>query len=60
MLISRAFAGHGVVDTGSAGGGNALLIILGVAILLGLVYMGRKRWRRRKAERDASGESQDT
>jgi hypothetical protein len=49
MLVSRAFAGHGVVDTGSAGGGNTLLVILGVGILFGLVYMGRKRWRRRKA-----------
>lgn len=60
MLISRALAGHGVVDTGSSGGGNALLIILGVGLVFGLVYMGRKRWRGRKARRDDNDESRDT
>jgi hypothetical protein len=40
MLISRALAGHGVVSTGSSGGGNALLIILAVFIVLGLVIHG--------------------
>ncbi len=53
-MFSRALAGHGVVDTGSSGGGNAVLIILGVAIIVGLVTMGRKRWQRRAARRDAS------
>ncbi len=52
MLISRALAGHGVADTGSSGGGNALLIILEVVILLGLVHMGRKKLRAHLARRD--------
>jgi len=51
-MFSRALAGHGVVDTGSAGGGNAVLIILGVGIVIGLVHMGRKRWKRRTAKHD--------
>lgn len=51
-MFSRALAGHGVVDTGSSGGGNAVLIILGVGIVIGLFYMGRKRWQRRAAKRD--------
>lgn len=52
MLISRALAGHGIVDTGSDGGGNAVLIILGVAILFLVFYMGRKKWRKHRAEQD--------
>ena len=48
MLISHALAGHGVVSTGSSGGGNALLIILAVAVVLGLLYIGLKKWRGRK------------
>ena len=60
MLVSRALAGHGVVDTGSSGGGNALLIILGVGILFILLYLGRKRWRGRNARRDDNEESRDT
>ena len=59
MLVSRAF-GHGTIASESSGGGNALLIILGVGILFRLVYMGRKRWRRRKAVRDDDGATQDT
>jgi hypothetical protein len=54
MWISEAFAAHGVVGTGSSGGGNALLIILGVAILLGAVYVLQKRLRKRLAERKES------
>ena len=52
MLISHALAGHGVVGTGSSGGGNALLIILAIAVVLGLFFMGRKKWRGRKQGRD--------
>jgi len=55
MLISHALAGHGVTDTGSAGGGNALLIILAVAVVLGFLYVGQKKWRRRKRGPDRSG-----
>ncbi|MDX1483649.1 MAG: hypothetical protein R3229_04130 [Alphaproteobacteria bacterium] len=52
MLFSRALAAHGVVDTGSSGGANALLIILGIAIVLGAVYVLQKRLRNRRAGRD--------
>ena len=55
MLVSQAWAGHGVVDTGSSGGGNTLLVILGVGILFVLFHTARKRWRRRKTS-GASGE----
>ncbi len=58
MLISGAL-GHGVVDTASSGGGNALLIILAVGIVLSLVYMGQKRWRRRKLMADGDDGSPD-
>jgi len=53
-MFSRALAGHGVVDTGSSGGGDAVLIILGVGIVIGLFFMDRKRWQRRAAQRDGS------
>ena len=46
-MISEAFAGHGVVSTGSSGGGDALLIILGVAVAAGFLYALQKRLRRR-------------
>ena len=58
MLISSALAGHGVVSTGSSGGGNALLIILAVFIVLGLVYVGHTKWRKRMLGRDGNDESQ--
>jgi hypothetical protein len=59
MLISRALAGHGVTDTGSSGGGDALLIILGVGITFAIVYTFFKRWRKRKAMRDGDGEPEE-
>lgn len=59
MLISPALAGHGVVGTGSSGGGDALLIILAVAIVAGLLYRGQKKWRRRMLMRDGEDESRD-
>jgi hypothetical protein len=55
MLISPALAAHGEADTGSSGGGAALLIILGVVITLALVYLAQKRWRSRMRGRDHSG-----
>lgn len=55
MLISPALAAHGVVGTGGSGGGNAPLIILAVAFVFVLVYVGWKKWRRRKLRRDGSG-----
>lgn len=56
MFISRALAAHGVVSTGSSGGGTALLIILGAAILFGVVYMLQKKLRKRMGERRESNE----
>ncbi len=37
MYIARALEGHGEI----------VLIILAIAIVLGLVYVGQKKWRRR-------------
>jgi hypothetical protein len=54
MLISPASAAHGVVGTGGSGG-TALLIIIGVAMVFLLVYVGQKKWRRRMLRRDGSG-----
>ncbi len=54
MLISRALA-HGSGGTGSSGGGNALLIILAIAVVLGLLYTGQKRWRARRQRPDGGG-----
>ena len=51
MLISHALA-HGGIDSGSHGGANALLIILGIAILLGLAYVLQKKLRKWMAERE--------
>ena len=42
MLISPAFAGHFMADDGNTGGGDTLLIILGVGLVLGLLYVGQK------------------
>ncbi len=42
MLISPAFAGHFMADDGNTGGGNTLLVILGVGLVLGLLYVGQK------------------
>lgn len=58
MLISRALAAHGVVGTGGSGG-DALLIILGIVIALGVGYWGLKKWRRRSLEPDDDDESPD-
>lgn len=48
FVISSAWARNSVVDTGSSGGGNALLIILVSFILLGFGYAMYKKWRRGK------------
>ncbi len=52
MLISPALA-HGI-----GGGGTAVgpLILLAVAVVFGLVYVGRKKWRARKPRRGGGGE----
>jgi hypothetical protein len=52
MLISPAFA-HG-----TGGGGTAVgpLILLAIAIVFVLVYVGQKKWRGRKAMRQGSAE----
>ncbi len=51
MTISPALA-HGALETGSTGGGRALLIIIAVAVAVVLVRAGWNRWRRRKPEPD--------
>jgi len=52
MIISRAFAAHGITDTGSSGGGNALLIILAVAITFVIGYVAFKKLQNRKQNRE--------
>jgi LPXTG-motif cell wall-anchored protein len=59
MLISPAFAGHFMADDGNTGGGDTLLIILGVGLVLGLLYVGQKKWRRRLLVRQGESESQE-
>ncbi len=59
MLISPAFAGHFMADDGNTGGGDTLLIILGVGLVLGLLYVGQKKWRRRLLVRLGESESQE-
>jgi hypothetical protein len=56
-VISSAWARNSVVDTGSPGGGHALLIILGSFILLGFGYSLYKRWRRRTESDDGDIQS---
>ncbi len=51
LTFSPALA-HGALDTGSTGGGTALLIIIAVAVAVVLVRAGWNRWRRRKPEPD--------
>jgi hypothetical protein len=57
MIISHAVAADSVVNTGSSGGGNAVLVILGVAILFALFHQGRKRLRKRAENRVDRDES---
>ncbi len=59
MLISPAFAGHFMADDGNTGGGDTLLIIPGVGLVLGLLYVGQKKWRRRLLVRQGESESQE-
>ena len=59
MLISPAFAGHFMADDGNTGGGNTLLIILGVGLVLGLLYLAQKKWRGRALARQGETDSQD-
>ena len=58
MLISRALAGHFTPDTGNTGGGDALLIILGAGLVLGLVYVAQKKWRQRTLVRQGESDQQ--
>ena len=59
MFISPAFAGHFMADDGNTGGGDTLLTILGVGLVLGLLYMGQKKWRRRMLTRQGESESRE-
>ncbi len=56
-MISSAWARNSVVDTGSSGGGYALLIILASFVLLGFGYAMYKRWRRRMEGEDGDAQS---
>ncbi len=51
MLISPALA-HGI---GGAGTSVGPLILLAVAVVFVLVFVGQKKWRRHKQRRDDSG-----
>lgn len=53
-------AGHFMADDGNTGGGNTLLIILGVGLVLAVIYFGQKTWRRRKLAHQGEGESQES
>ena len=53
MLISPALA-HVTSGAGS-GGGFGPLILLGVAIVVVLFFVGEAKWRRRKLKRDDRG-----
>lgn len=55
-MISQALAAHFAPPTGSAGGGFALLIIIGGAIAFYLVYRSQKKWRKRKLRHDGGDE----
>ena len=55
MLISPALA-HATSGKVHSGGGTALLIILGVALVLGCLYLAQKKWRRSKLEHDGGGD----
>jgi LPXTG-motif cell wall-anchored protein len=59
MLISPAFAGHFMADDGNTGGGNTLLIILGVGLVLAAIYFGQKRWRRRRLAHHGESDPQE-
>ena len=58
-MISSAWARNSVVDTGSSGGGDALLIILASFVLLGFGYSLYKRWRRRSQGDDDGAHSEN-
>jgi LPXTG-motif cell wall-anchored protein len=58
MFISPAMAGHFMADDGNTGGGDTLLIILGVGLVLGLLYVGQKKWRQRMLARQGESETQ--
>lgn len=51
MLISPAWA-HGTGTPEGAGGGTGPLILLGIAVVAILFFIGRKKWRARQARRN--------
>ncbi len=48
MLISPALAAHFTPPSESSGGAIALSVILAVAVVFFLAYLGQKKWRGRK------------
>ncbi|MFQ5784338.1 MAG: hypothetical protein ACE5H8_05885, partial [Alphaproteobacteria bacterium] len=55
MLISPALAAHFAPASESRGGAIALTVILAVAVVFFLAYLGHRKWRRRKPGGDGSG-----
>ena len=51
-MISTAWAANSPLN-GSHGGGTALAIIIGAGLTFLLLYVGRKKWQRRKLARHA-------
>jgi hypothetical protein len=58
VLTVRARADHFTPDTGNTGGGDILLNILGTGLVLGLLYVAKKKVRQRMLARQVDGESQ--
>jgi hypothetical protein len=59
MQIWLVFAANFTPSTGKTGGATALSIMLGVGLLYLLVYVGQKKWRRRKLRREGNDELRD-
>ncbi len=55
MLTSPALAAHYTPASESSGGAIALSIILAVAVVFFLAYLGQKKWRSHRLERDSNG-----
>jgi len=51
-VISTAWAANSPLN-GSPGGGIALAVIIGAALTFLFLYMGHKKWQRRKLARHA-------
>lgn len=52
MLISPALAAHFAPASESRGGATALTVILSVAVVFFLAYLGHKKWQKRNLKHD--------